>query len=425
MPPPERLYDVFVSHASDDKSAFVDSFVSALQSRGLSVWYDTLELKWGDSLREEIDRGLARSRFGVVVLSKPYFAKPWPRAELDGLLSLEMNGRARVLPIWHEITEADVAAESPMLVSKMAHTTRDRSVDELANELAELCSDMPTAPSISRLDAAPTAEGQNDLSDRLKRWHSLARIAHERELLENIAPRSLRENNVQFSYSISTHEPQSLLLDDLLAIVSTANTALRDRMSPDLSIFYPFTEPSLKPYFSTDPGYEDGELEFLECSHVRAPHRGETTHDFWRISPIADATILRPIRSDFSTNVPKQFKTRRWFSPNDLMRDVSEFVRHAEAMCEVLFEPKSVAFRCEWRGLRGRDFVDPFRNWHSGHIAQSDTRTSRLVFPANRLPSEWATIVEHLINPVVRAFRQDLSLASGRILQESKSWFTL
>lgn len=424
MPSSDRQFDVFVSHASEDKSAFVDDFVTALKARGLNVWYDAIELKWGDSLREKIDHGLARSRFGVVVLSKPYFAKPWPRAELNGLFSLEMNGTARVLPIWHGITEADVAAESPMLVSKMARTTQDQSIDELADELLALCSDTLPDPDIAVSPRPSSISNADDRLEHLKIWHNLARVAFERELSENTAPKILKTNNIQFSYSVGVSEPQCMAPMDLLDFVPAANIALRDRVFPSLSIFYPFTDPALKPYFSTDPGYEDGDLEFLECAHVRAPSRGEASHDFWRLSPIGDATIIRPIRSDFRTDLPKRFKARHWFSPTDLMRDVSELVRHAEAMCDALFEPTHVAFICEWRGLRGRDFVDPFRDWHSGHIAQSDTRTSKVVFPADRLKSEWPTIVEQLINPVVRAFRQDLRLGAQRILHDSQSWLT-
>ena len=65
-------YDVFISHASEDKADFVDAFVAALEARGLKVWYDKLSLVWGGSVRQQIDSGLANSRFGVVVLSPAF-----------------------------------------------------------------------------------------------------------------------------------------------------------------------------------------------------------------------------------------------------------------------------------------------------------------------------------------------------------------
>lgn len=71
----DEEYDVFVSHAYEDKKSFVDEFVEALRNQGLKVWYDTDKLKWGDSMREKIDRGLAKSRYGVVILSPNYIAE--------------------------------------------------------------------------------------------------------------------------------------------------------------------------------------------------------------------------------------------------------------------------------------------------------------------------------------------------------------
>ena len=76
-------YDVFVSHAWEDKEEFVDEFVDELRKLGVKVWYDTSEIKWGDSMRARIDDGLKKSRFGVAVLSPDYIkdGKYWTKAE--------------------------------------------------------------------------------------------------------------------------------------------------------------------------------------------------------------------------------------------------------------------------------------------------------------------------------------------------------
>lgn len=132
-------YDVFISHASEDKDSFVREFAETLQTRGLRVWYDEHSLKWGDSLRREIDKGLANSRFGVVVLSKHFFAKEWPQTELDGLMAKEMNGDGRVLPIWHNISKNEVLAASPILGNKLALNTAIQTLDEIADQLQSLC----------------------------------------------------------------------------------------------------------------------------------------------------------------------------------------------------------------------------------------------------------------------------------------------
>lgn len=131
-------YDVFVSHASEDKESFVRPFAEKLLAAGVTPFYDEMTLVWGDSLRRRIEEGLARSRFGVVVLSKNFFSKEWPQRELDGLVQLEMQGHARILPIWHEISKDEVTRFSPMLADKLALNTGLMTVDEIVAKLVEV-----------------------------------------------------------------------------------------------------------------------------------------------------------------------------------------------------------------------------------------------------------------------------------------------
>lgn len=131
-------YDVFISHASEDKDSFVRGFAEKLKTNGLTVFYDEMTLQWGDSLRKRIDEGLARSRFGVVVLSKAFFSKQWPQHELNGLVAMELDGRSRLLPIWHEISKDEVIRFSPTLADKLAMNTAVQSVDDIVANLVEL-----------------------------------------------------------------------------------------------------------------------------------------------------------------------------------------------------------------------------------------------------------------------------------------------
>ena len=68
---------MFISHASEDKDEVVRPLAMALKEKGLSVWYDEFELKIGDSLRRKIDLGLAKSNFGIVVISRDFINKGW------------------------------------------------------------------------------------------------------------------------------------------------------------------------------------------------------------------------------------------------------------------------------------------------------------------------------------------------------------
>ena len=131
-------YDVFISHASEDKDAVVRPLANALAQHGLRIWYDEFELKIGDSLRRNIDKGLANSRFGIVVLSRDFIKKGWTNYELDGIISKAVSGEQVMLPIWHEITKQEIIAYSPSLADKVARNTSSYTIDEIANEIAEL-----------------------------------------------------------------------------------------------------------------------------------------------------------------------------------------------------------------------------------------------------------------------------------------------
>lgn len=137
-PVDERDYDVFISHASEDKDTVVRPLAEALREHGLEVWYDEFTLKVGDSLRRKIDNGIARSRFGIVVLSPPFLAKGWPQYELDGLVTMSVTGQQILLPLWHGISKDEVVAQSPSLADKVALRTSDYTISEIAEEITSV-----------------------------------------------------------------------------------------------------------------------------------------------------------------------------------------------------------------------------------------------------------------------------------------------
>ena len=137
QPSPMKQYDVFVSHASEDKEDFVRPFVNALVDEGLSVWYDEFELYVGKSLRRSIDAGLSSCKFGIVVLSEHFFKKEWPQKELDGLFAREVNGEKIILPIWHKISKNEVLKYSPPIADLVALNSSTFTVEEMAKEIAK------------------------------------------------------------------------------------------------------------------------------------------------------------------------------------------------------------------------------------------------------------------------------------------------
>lgn len=130
------MYDVFISYASEDKQDFVDPLVEKLQNSGIRVWYDTLEMQWGKSLREQIDNGIKRSKFAILVLSKNFFAKKWPQRELDGILAKESISGSTPLPIWHNITQEELYELSPTLSGLFAYSTDKYGIDDICKALS-------------------------------------------------------------------------------------------------------------------------------------------------------------------------------------------------------------------------------------------------------------------------------------------------
>ena len=121
-----------------EKEGFATPFVDELKKRGVKVWYDNDEIKWGDSLRAKIDSGLNHSRFGIVVISRSFISKGWTNHELDGLFNLEMTHGKTILPIWHDITKTEVQNFSPSLAGKKAMSTAVMTPAEIADELVKL-----------------------------------------------------------------------------------------------------------------------------------------------------------------------------------------------------------------------------------------------------------------------------------------------
>ncbi|MBC2457787.1 MULTISPECIES: TIR domain-containing protein [Bacteria] len=135
----EPQFDVFISHASEDKEGFVrDLATTLINEYGFKVWYDEFSIKWGDSLRTAIDKGLTNSKFGIVVISRSFIKKGWTNYELDGLFQKEMTLGKTILPIWHDITKDEVQAFSASLSGRKALNTAMFTIQEIAEELKNI-----------------------------------------------------------------------------------------------------------------------------------------------------------------------------------------------------------------------------------------------------------------------------------------------
>jgi hypothetical protein len=136
-----QTWDVFISHASEDKDTVARPLRDALAKLGVTVWLDEAQMRIGHSFRRKIDDGIRSSRFGVVILSDSFFRKGWTNHELDGLVTRTVAGEQSLLPIWHDLTADEVMAYSPSIADKVAVNTSQYSIEEIAGQIAEVVND--------------------------------------------------------------------------------------------------------------------------------------------------------------------------------------------------------------------------------------------------------------------------------------------
>lgn len=174
-------WDVFISHASEDKLSVAAPLAYELRKRDLGVWYDDFALELGDSLRRSIDTGLSRCRFGIVVLSRNFFAKEWPQRELDGLLTREFAGSKVVLPIWHGISQEEVVRFSPTMADRVAIST-ERGLPVLVDAIINVVNGQamreavvaPTDVEADRLEERGRVEEQTGNFSMAAEWYAEA-----------------------------------------------------------------------------------------------------------------------------------------------------------------------------------------------------------------------------------------------------------
>jgi hypothetical protein len=180
--PASGQWDAFISHASEDKNNFVRPLAHALTALGATVWYDEFSLKLGVSLSASIDKGLAGSRYGIVVLSKDFIAKPWPQRELQGLVAREIGGRSTILPVWLNLKYEDLLDFSPPLADKVAaKVTAETTADGIALQiLSVIRPDIAGNTPYDELRRIATGEAVTELRDEISRLRSKLR-EHSRD----------------------------------------------------------------------------------------------------------------------------------------------------------------------------------------------------------------------------------------------------
>ena len=129
--------DVFLCHAWDDRAGAAKELHDLLDSRGVSVWFSEKDVALGTSLLREIDKGLAKSRVGIVLVT-PAFLR---RVQGEGIADKELSAllaRDLLVPIVHNTTYDALREVSPLLGSRSGLSTAEESMANVAAKIAEL-----------------------------------------------------------------------------------------------------------------------------------------------------------------------------------------------------------------------------------------------------------------------------------------------
>ncbi|WP_414588912.1 TIR domain-containing protein [Scytonema sp. PCC 10023] len=189
-------YDVFISHASEDKEDFVRPLAEELRKRGYRVWYDEFSLSWGDSLSSSIDKGISQSKFGIIVLSRNFFNKKWTERELNGFVSKEVTYGKVILPIWHQVSKKEVLDFSPTLADKVAVESckgTDYIISKLVDIMTQNSATLPVTPPIKQ--PIKITETPRKAPSNARREFYIKRIAAKQE--------ELAANNSQLDGTLS------------------------------------------------------------------------------------------------------------------------------------------------------------------------------------------------------------------------------
>jgi hypothetical protein len=140
------LWDVFISHASEDKEDVARPLAALLHDRGLRVWLDEQQLVLGDSLSQKINDGLAFSRFGILVLSKRFLEKDYPQKEMQALLARQSANERYILPILHKVDHSLLLRRLPLLGDLLSIST-DNGLEQVAGAVQRAVASLSLEPS--------------------------------------------------------------------------------------------------------------------------------------------------------------------------------------------------------------------------------------------------------------------------------------
>lgn len=115
-----RDFELFISHAIEDKEEIANELNQRLKEQGIKVWYSGDELCIGDSILQSVNQALKTAKFGIVILSPAYLRKRWTMRELEALVAREHLNLRNIFPIWHGVGYQEVLESLPIMADRYA-----------------------------------------------------------------------------------------------------------------------------------------------------------------------------------------------------------------------------------------------------------------------------------------------------------------
>jgi|GEM_PF-3601449 len=112
----------FVSYDARNRDQIARPIAARLSAIGEPVWFDDFNLRPGDNLRQTIEDGLLKCRQCVLLVTKELLSnEAWAKVEYDAIFSREVSEKRKIIvPVWVDVTRAEVEAFSLSLANKFA-----------------------------------------------------------------------------------------------------------------------------------------------------------------------------------------------------------------------------------------------------------------------------------------------------------------
>jgi hypothetical protein len=131
------LRDVFLCHAWDDRQGTAKELHDMLESLGVSVWFSEKDVGLGTPLLRAIDKGLAKSRVGIVLVTPTFLQRLLGEGIADKELSA-LLARDLLVPVVHDTTYEALREVSPLLGSRSGLSTAEEPMRDVAAKIADL-----------------------------------------------------------------------------------------------------------------------------------------------------------------------------------------------------------------------------------------------------------------------------------------------